>query len=188
MLPIGLAFLAGHCGVHQLATLPAGPPLRIIFIWVALLIFPIAFRSQFRASSLPSLMIAFVLGLGWAWVNAAARLADDLPAALEGADLLVRGRVASLPDAAGIEPQFEFRVTTAPAGVPARIRLAWYDNDARPLPGELWQFVVRLKRRNGFANPGGFDYEGYLFRQGIGATGYIRNDERNARLAPASAL
>lgn len=188
MLPIGLAFLAGHCGVHQLATLPAGPPLRIIFIWVALLIFPIAFRAQFRASSLPSLMIAFVLGLGWAWVNAAARLDDDLPAALEGADLLVRGRVASLPDAAGIEPQFEFRVTTAPAGVPARIRLAWYDNDARPLPGELWQFVVRLKRRNGFANPGGFDYEGYLFRQGIGATGYIRNDERNARLAPASAL
>jgi competence protein ComEC len=55
------------------------------------------------------------------------------------------------------------------------------------LPGEVWQFVVRLKRRNGFANPGGFDYEGHLFRQAIGATGYIRNDERNQRIAPASA-
>jgi competence protein ComEC len=45
---------------------------------------------------------------------------------------------------------------------------------------------VRLKRRNGFANPGGFDYEGYLFREGIGATGYVREDERNRRLQPAA--
>lgn len=135
-----------------------------------------------------SLMMSFVLGLGWAWFNAALRLADDLPAALEGVDLLVRGHIASLPEAGAADPQFEFDVSVAQPGVPSRIRLSWYDNEAQPLPGELWQFVVRLKRRNGFANPGGFDYEGHLFRQGIGATGYIRNDERNIRLAPASVM
>ena len=45
---------------------------------------------------------------------------------------------------------------------------------------------MRLKRRNGFANPGGFDYEAQLFRLGIGATGYIRDDPRNLRFAQPS--
>ena len=53
-----------------------------------------------------------------------------------------------------------------------------------PQAGELWQLVVRLKRRNGFANPGGVDHEAQLFREGIGATGYVRDDERNTKLAP----
>lgn len=189
MLRIGAAFLAGHCCIHSLATLPALHP--VAWGLSALLAWPIglvAFRSRLKSSGLLSLLAAFVLGLGWAWVNAAARLADDLPAALEGADLLVRGHIASLPDTADADPQFEFNVSAAQPGVPPRIRLAWYDHDARPQPGELWQFVVRLKRRNGFANPGGFDHEGHLFRQGINATGYIRNDARNRRLAPASAM
>lgn len=192
MLPIGLAFLAGHCCIHRLAALPAG---QLLWFALPLLVLLIAFRrlSRLRRPALlpafvMSLMMSFVLGLGWAWFNAALRLADDLPAALEGVDLLVRGHIASLPEAGAADPQFEFDVSVAQPGVPSRIRLSWYDNEAQPLPGELWQFVVRLKRRNGFANPGGFDYEGHLFRQGIGATGYIRNDERNIRLAPASAM
>lgn len=185
MLPIGLAFLAGHCCIHGLGALPAWQLLR--FALPVLLVLLIALMRR-QASLLPALAISFVLGLGWAWCNASVRLADDLPAVLEGEDLLVRGHVASLPEAGTVDPQFEFDVSVAPPGVSSRIRLTWYDNEARPLPGELWQFVVRLKRRNGFANPGGFDYEGHLFRQGIGATGYVRNDERNVRLAPASAM
>jgi competence protein ComEC len=53
--------------------------------------------------------------------------------------------------------------------------------------GEAWQLLVRLKRRNGFSNPGGFDYEAQLFRSGIGAVGYIRADERNKRVEAVSA-
>ena len=64
---------------------------------------------------------------------------------------------------------------------------SWYRAARAPQAGELWQLVVRLKRRNGFANPGGFDYEAHLFREGIGATGYVRDDERNRRLATAIA-
>lgn len=184
MLPIGLAFLAGHCCIHSLAVLPAWRSLQLAL--PLLLALPLAL-GRLKSWLLPSLALSFALGLGWAWVNAAARLADDLPAALEGTDLLVRGHIASLPETGAVDPQFEFEVSVAQRGVPTRIRLAWYDSQIRPLPGELWQFVVRLKRRNGFANPGGFDYEGHLFRQGIGATGYIRNDERNVRVAPASA-
>jgi competence protein ComEC len=51
------------------------------------------------------------------------------------------------------------------------------------LPGERWRLTVRLKRTHGFQNPGGFDYEGKLFREGIRATGYLRPGEGHARLA-----
>ncbi|MFQ5546021.1 MAG: DNA internalization-related competence protein ComEC/Rec2 [Acidiferrobacterales bacterium] len=44
--------------------------------------------------------------------------------------------------------------------------------------------TVRLKRPHGFQNPGGFDYEGYLFQQRIRATGYVRS-HKPAELLPA---
>ena len=177
MLRTGIAFLFGHCCIHGFAVLPAWYP------WAPLLcalLMPLAMLRWSTAAAL-------VLGALWAWGNAAARLADDLPAALEGEDVLVHGYVASLPDVVNGDPQFDVEVTAAPAHVPSRIRLAWYDTDMQPNAGELWQFLVRLKRRNGFANPGGFDYEGYLFRAGIGASGYVREDSRNRRLAAGSA-
>ena len=40
--------------------------------------------------------------------------------------------------------------------------------------GERWRFTVRLKRPHGNVNPHGFDYELWLWEQGIGATGYVR--------------
>ncbi len=40
--------------------------------------------------------------------------------------------------------------------------------------GERWQMTVRLKAPHGNANPHGFDYELWLWEQGIQATGYVR--------------
>lgn len=179
MLRSGLAFLAGHGCIHSLTALPAAQP------WAWVLAAVLALCALRRSK----LGVIFLLGVAWAWLNAAARLSDDLPTALEGDDLVVRGYVASLPDGAAGETdlQFDFDVTAAARGVPSRLRLAWYDGKPRLMPGESWQLVVRLKRRNGFANPGGFDYEGHLFRQRIGATGYVRVDARNERLAASSA-
>lgn len=175
MWRIAIAFLLGHCCIYSLAALPAPA-------W------GIALLAAFGIAALvrEPLLAAFLIGLAWAWFNGAARLADDLPTALEGQDLLVRGYVASLPDSALTDPQFLFDTFDVESGVPSRIRLTWYRSSTQPQPGEAWQLVVRLKRRNGFANPGGFDYEGYLFREGIGASGYVRADERNLRLKPAS--
>lgn len=39
--------------------------------------------------------------------------------------------------------------------------------------GEVWQFRVKLKRPHSSLNPGGFDYERYLFQQGVQANGYF---------------
>jgi competence protein ComEC len=40
--------------------------------------------------------------------------------------------------------------------------------------GENWQMTVRLKAPHGNSNPHGFDYELWLWEQGIQATGYVR--------------
>jgi len=199
---IGLAFLAGNCVVQLLPTLPDGVPVACILAGLL----PLAVRCELAIHCDPAVprgggwASALLLGVAWTWLHAAMGLARDLPRELEGEDLLVRGYVASLPMPALLDPQFEFDVADAEAHTqedvrttrfsrqfPKRLRLAWYDTDLRPAPGELWQLVVRLKRRSGFANPGGYDYEAQLFRSGVGATGYVRADDRNRRLAGPSA-
>ena len=54
---------------------------------------------------------------------------------------------------------------------------------AHLLPGERWQMTVRLKAPHGNSNPNGFDYELYLWEQGVQATGYVRAGARDT--APA---
>lgn len=46
-----------------------------------------------------------------------------------------------------------------------RVRLSWYGRAAPINVGERWQLAVRLKRPHGFSNPGGFDYEKWLFQK-----------------------
>ncbi len=58
--------------------------------------------------------------------------------------------------------------------LPAKLRLSWYYPDQPIKAGQHWAFTVKLKRVHGTMNPGGFDYERWLFTEGIGATGYIR--------------
>lgn len=174
---LGLAFLLGHCCVHSLAELPSPR------LWVSVLIAATLLAAAARCA----LAVSFLAGVMWAWTHGALRLADDLPVHLEGQELLVRGHIASLPDSRAADPQFLFDVSAPRAGVPRRVRLAWYRAPLRPQAGERWQLVVKLKRRNGFVNPGGFDFEGHLFREGIGAAGYVRDDSRNLRLESGSA-
>ena len=171
---ISIAFLLGVSSIHALATLPDAS-------WAAALAVAVCAAVCARAQH----VCAFLLGFAWAWGNAAARLTDELPAVLEGQDLEVRGYVASLPDVSQTDPQFLFDISAGPEGAPSRLQLAWYRAPTIPQPGELWRLTVRLKRRNGFANPGGFDYEGKLFRDGVGAAGYVRDSESNVRLQTA---
>ncbi len=175
MLRIGVAFLAGHVLVHLLPALPS------LWPWAAIVAILLATALWLRSV----VAVAVLIGVFLAWFHAGQRLGEDLSQTLEGIDLVVVGDIASLPDATATDVQFELAVIEGHAGIPPRLRLAWYDGAQRPLPGERWRLVVRIKRRNGFANPGGFDHEAQLLRQGIGATGYVRNDDRNRRLQPA---
>ena len=168
MIPTALAVLIGTL---WLQLLPQLPPSQLA--WLLLLV---ALTSVgFPRTRLVAWCLAGFLG---AWWQADARLAADLPAALEGRELVLRGAIVSLPEPEGRATRFLFRarqlqqdgdwVAFAP-----RLRLNWYDAP-RLAAGDGWQLRVRLKRRQGFYNPGGFDYAGWLFQRGVGATGYVR--------------
>ncbi|MDO9357404.1 MAG: DNA internalization-related competence protein ComEC/Rec2 [Polaromonas sp.] len=45
--------------------------------------------------------------------------------------------------------------------------------------GERWRLTVRLKAPHGNSNPHGFDYELWLWEQGLQATGYVRAGPRD---------
>ena len=65
---------------------------------------------------------------------------------------------------------------------PGQVRLSWYGSFTELKAGDQWRVSIRLKRPSGFMNPGGFDYEGWLFQQQIAATGYVRKNLETNRL------
>ena len=131
---------------------------------------------------------------GW---RATMMLAERLTPALEGRDVLLTGTVSRMPQKSEAGWRFRFDVQQAqldgaPVPVPPRLQLAWYGSAstadeadaARPLLAELragdrWQFTARLKAPHGNLNPHGFDYELWLWEQGVGATGYVRSGPRD---------
>ncbi len=137
---------------------------------------------------LPGLWLA---GAVWTLLRASMILSHGLPPALEGRDLTVTGVVASIPAPVGEGLRFVFEVERMRLGPreavpPGRIRLSWYGQAPDLVVGERWRLTVRLKRPRGLSNPGGFDYEAWLFQRGIRATGYVRPSGANARLSPAT--
>lgn len=147
-------------------------------------------RRRALAGGLLCLGAALVVGYAWAGLRAQMRLAEALPSVLEGRDLEVVGVVAELPQAIEHGVRFVLQVEQAPAGVPSRLALGWYDRHApegqEDIPalraGERWRLTLRLKRPHGNANPGGFDYEAWLLERGLRATGYVRPGPDNRRL------
>jgi len=141
-----------------------------------------------RRSALP---LAFWVGVAWCTVAAGLRLVDVLPAERAGVDLTVSGTLASIPQTQGQATRFEFipdrtqEVATA-AALPRRLRLAWYGAHPPLAAGARWRLRLRLKPPRGFLNPGGFDFEGWLFQRGLGATGYVRDHPANRSLGPAA--
>ena len=145
---------------------------------------------RWRRGLLPMLLGLALLGFGSTGWRASQRLADTLPAALEGRDLRIVGLVASLPQTGPNGLRFRFEVEQAslagePVTVPRSIALGWYSGfheDAtlsqpqRELrAGQRWTFDVRLRQPHGTLNPHAFDLELMLFEQGVRATGYVRD-------------
>lgn len=113
-----------------------------------------------------------------------------LAAPLEGEPLVFDLRIEELPEARARGVVFVAEVVRAPEGhehaFPRRLRLGWYKNVPRLAPGEVWRVSARLKRPHGTVNGIGFDREAWLFRQGIQATGTVREGERIAPAPPWS--
>lgn len=141
--------------------------------------------------------LAFLIGYGWALLFALFYLQAPLPESLVGKNILLEGVVSGLADRNNKSQRFNFKVTrylsvdsgealAANHTLPGLLRLSWYyhKNDIRS--GERWRLLVRLKPPHGMQNPGGFDYEKWLYQQGIQATGYVKKSVENQRIGAQS--
>lgn len=189
-----LAFVFGVWLLQQQAVLPA-------VAWSALLppfaMLLILLRRHALLSPILLASLAALAGFFWAAGMAHLRLADILPPEWEGRDIQLVGVVASLPQMEERGERFLLdveRVETAEAIVSRRISVARYFSGYRQAvpvkaksefhPGERWRLTVRLKKPHGSYNPYGFDFEVWALERNIRATGYIRKNEGNVRLAP----
>ncbi len=177
MLTRALVFLTGISALQLHSDLPEPHWLAVLFpvllgLWIS------------RARVLAWL----VIGYGWAWLHASLTLLPGLEPVFEGSDILLEGIVAGIPESLtgggyrfplalerfqGNGVWHEFR---------GKVRLSWYRDSPELGAGERWRLLARLKRPHGFLNPGGFDYERWLFARRIRATGYVRKDPRNRLL------
>jgi competence protein ComEC len=141
--------------------------------------------------------LSAVLAFAQAGARASHYAQTVLNPALEGRTLQVVGIVANLPQRTEDSARFRFEVESARDSDGARVQLppqlllGWYGNrlngsddnvQAPPAdlrPGDRWQLAVRLKAPHGHINPHGFDYELWLWEQGLQATGYVRNGAKD---------
>ncbi len=169
------------CGIVLLLHSPALPPFYLVYL------LPLCLYLGFRVPVLLWPMY-FVCGLLWALLRADIILQNNLSPVLEGRHLTIEGRIASLPTDLQDGRRFVFKVDKLvdeqgqEHAHPGTVRLSWYAADVPLIPGEYWRLRVKLKQPHGFMNPGGFDYEAWLFQQGIRATGYVNNKTGNVRL------
>jgi len=179
MIKSAISFLLGCVLLIQLPSLPDSQALWLIFAAFILLVFSKKYWLAFIA-----------LGFIWSAYQASLQLNDRLALDLQGQDIVISGKISSIPEFHPRRIRFEFRPDQdLKIALPKKLLLNWY----QPLPkrihaDERWQLTVRLKQPYGMKNPGTFDYESWLFQQGIGATGYVRNSDTNIRLAPPPEL
>ena len=145
---------------------------------------------RWRRAFVVALLGAALLAFGASGWRASMRLADALPNALEGQDVVVTGVITNLPqrNPAGLRFRFETESATLqgqPVLVPALLAVGWYkgqhedaafsEPQSELRAGQRWRFTLRLRQPHGNLNPHGFDYELSLFEQGVRATGYVRD-------------
>ncbi len=176
MIVSALSFLSGLLVVQQFSALPGNQWLIVVTVCVGIMAWLRYWRWLF-----------FVTGVSWAIVFAMVRLSDRLPESLEGINIPVKGIIVDLPEQDERQTRFDFMVTESAQKLPSKLRLSWYYPDQAIKAGQYWSFTIKLKRPHGSLNPGGFDYERWLFTQGIGAAGYVRPDSKPVLLGRDSA-
>ena len=137
-----------------------------------------------------------LLGFGVTGLRATVYLNQALDPTLEGRDVRVTGVVSRLPQRNESGLRFRLNVESAvlddkPLRLPPRVDVGWYgdaaahvsDTGRLPPPdlraGERWEMTLRLKAPHGARNPHGFDYELYLWEQGVEAIGYVRTSAKD---------
>ncbi len=180
MKRIIIAIFVGVLTLYVSPKIPNLPSSLALLLVILFLISAILFQ-RFQ------IFFYFLCGFFWALYRANIVLEQTLPEMLEGQDLVIEGTISDLPKRSFRRQQFIFEVKTidqikTDIQYNYRFRLSWYEPYKPVLAsvlktGQKWRLTVRVKRPNGFMNPGGRDYEATLFQKGINATGYIKSGE-----------
>lgn len=185
-----LLFCLGALSVGYLPHLPASA-----WTWLLAglsLIFLYSSRRVARPWNIALMLLgAIAAGLSWGLWAGQGLLDNTLPENRSGEDFLATGVVVGLPQEDERRTRFGLQIEELKPlegdpleRRPERVQVSWYDGPA-VFSGERWQLRLRLKPPRGFVNPNAFDYQLWLLRQGIDASGYIRADEANRRLESA---
>ncbi|MGB5583630.1 MAG: DNA internalization-related competence protein ComEC/Rec2 [Gammaproteobacteria bacterium] len=183
MFSIAGLFLAGILVLNLCSDLPG----TITYVALSSAAASWWFKRHSRYAVVYRALTVFMFGMVWAQLHATDYLTHVLPETLAGKDILITGRIDDIPVSDATVQRFIVDVDKLESDhdalpSPQRIKLSWYYGE--PVrAGETWRFKVRLKPPHGFMNPGGFDYEAWLMQNGIHASGYVRKDDVNRKLA-----
>ncbi|MDH3451553.1 MAG: DNA internalization-related competence protein ComEC/Rec2 [Gammaproteobacteria bacterium] len=123
---------------------------------------------------------------GCLFLNAALSVLDQrIDADLVGDSIVARVHIRDFPRQSGRAVAF-IAEAADDRRLPRRMRISWLEPPVSLRPGDNWQLELRLRRPRGTSNPGVFDVEQWLFRDAIGAVGYVVAGHRNHLLDSGS--
>ena len=183
-----LGIVAGSACQLQQRALWSGSSYAALSAAALVLVVLIALSRAAWTRSWPVLLVAGLLAFASVGLRSVQFAGQGLSPALEGRDIELTGVIAAMPQRSDGALRLRFEVESARWGreavvLPPQLALGWYGgfagDDARGQPpevraGERWQLTARLKAPHGSLNPFGFDYELFLWEQGLQATGYVR--------------
>jgi len=141
----------------------------------ALLLFAF-FNPRYR------ILIIFFTACLWTGLAVQQSLDTRLSADFDNKIVRLSGVIADIPEQRSESVRFFLKpdfIEGYSKPLPKKIRLSWYRTRQVLKAGERWQLLVKLRVPSGFQNPGGFDYERWLFVNRVGATGYVRSSPDN---------
>lgn len=197
----GLGFLLGHIVYFALPSLPGvGVWLLWGIIFMSLMMlygyYRIFIRSHVILHAFFLGVFSTLLGFSLAGFQTNISISQLLPKDWESKPIQVVGKLTSLEQENLNYSQFTLKVNywifnnekiLNNNELPNKLKLNWYHYKNSIVPNlginQEWLLTVRLKRPHGFQNPGGYDYERWLFTQKIRATGYVDTKGDNRLIA-----
>lgn len=176
---LSISFLTGIMIFQQLSELP---PQAVLWVMLPTLL-AVFFWPRWRW------WWGCLLGISYVMWHAHFTLNHSLDPQLISQDSIISGRVVSLPERNNSMVSFDFYVDELVFAEkqwrsPGRVRLNGYRMDKTIQYGDFLRLLVRLKPPMGHLNPGGMDYEAWLFYKKISALGTVKTVLSQAAAVP----
>jgi competence protein ComEC len=168
-------FLRGRHSPAEASLVPAAFVLALLLL------------TNVMAPALRRGLLWFAAGVALFGIQIASVMQSRLPESYAGDSFVADVRISDFPRQSAAGVSFSARASGNPR-IPTRLQLTWYDAPVSLRLGDVWRMELRLKPPHGTYNPGGADTEKWLFRNRVGATGYVVAGPRNRLLDSRTAV